>query len=199
VAFDHGCREGICGSCGFVINGNPHGPDRGTAVCQLHMRRFHDGDELVLEPFRARAFPLVKDLYVDRSSFDRIIAAGGYVSVNTGSPQDANSLPVRKENADLAMDSASCIGCGACVAICKNASARLFVSAKIMHLAQLPQGEPERKERALNMIRQMDAEGFGACSFTEACEAACPKDIKIENIVKANKEFIKASLGSRKG
>lgn len=197
VAFDHDCREGICGSCSMTINGNPHGPDTGTATCQLHMRRFKDGDTIVVEPFRARAFPAVKDLVVDRSAFDRIIQAGGYVSVNTNNPQDANCIPIRKENADLAMDAAACIGCGACVASCKNASAMLFVSAKVSHLALLPQGQVEARERALNMVSQMDEEGFGNCTVTGACEAACPKEIKLENIVRLNREFGKAMISRR--
>lgn len=198
VSFDHDCREGICGSCSMVINGAAHGPDTGTATCQLHMRRFKDGDTLVVEPFRAKAFPLVKDLVVDRSAFDRVIAAGGYVSVNTGSCQDANNLPIRKQNADLAMDAAACIGCGACVASCKNASAMLFVSAKVSHLGLLPQGEVEAEKRVLNMVQQMDHEGFGSCTVTGACEAACPKEIKLENIARMNREFAKAYASARK-
>lgn len=197
VAFDHDCREGICGSCSMVINGNPHGPDAGTATCQLHMRRFKDGDTIVVEPFRARAFPAVKDLVVNRSAFDRIIAAGGYVSVNTGNPCDANSIPIRKEDSDLAMDAAACIGCGACVAACKNASAMLFVGAKVSHLARLPQGQVEGSERVRNMVEQMDAEGFGNCSNTQACEGACPKEIKLENMALMNQQFLKAQLTRR--
>jgi len=198
VAFDHDCREGICGSCNMVINGNPHGPDRGTTTCQLHMRRFKDGDTIFVEPWRAKAFPIVKDLIVDRSAFDRIIASGGFVSVNTGSPQDANNLPISKENADRSMDAAACIGCGACVAACKNASAMLFVSAKISHLDLLPQGKIESETRVLNMVNQMDSEGFGNCTLTEACEAACPKDIKVENIVAMNRSYSLATLKTRK-
>lgn len=194
VAFDHDCREGICGMCSMVINGNPHGPDRAVTTCQLHMRRFQDGETLYIEPFRARAFPVVKDLVVDRSAFDRIIAAGGYVSVNTGSVQDANNLPVAKAAADRAFDAAACIGCGACVAACKNASAMLFTAAKVSHLAHLPQGQPEREIRALHMVAQMDAEGFGSCSNTGACEAACPKEISLANIALLNREFTKAAL-----
>lgn len=197
IAFDHDCREGICGACSMVINGNPHGPDRLTATCQLHMRRFKDGETIVVEPFRARAFPVVKDLAVDRSALDRIIAAGGFVSINTGNPQDANCLPVGKERADLAFDAATCIGCGACVAACKNASAALFTGAKISHLALLPQGEPERERRALHMVAQMDKELFGSCSNTGACEAACPKGITMENIARMNREFFRSSLKKR--
>jgi len=194
VEFDHDCREGICGSCSMVINGNPHGPDVATTTCQLHMRRFSDGDTVVVEPFRANSFPVVKDLAVDRSAFDRIIQAGGYVSVNTGNAPDANSTPVGKSNADEAFMSAACIGCGACVAACKNASASLFVSAKLSHLALLPQGQAERSERARAMVAQMDEEGFGACTNTGACSAACPKEIKLENIARMNREFVKATL-----
>ncbi|MGZ6418126.1 MAG: succinate dehydrogenase/fumarate reductase iron-sulfur subunit, partial [Pseudobdellovibrio sp.] len=173
IVFDHDCREGICGSCGFMINGNAHGPEKGTTVCQLHMRHFEDGEELVLEPWRASAFPIIKDLMCDRSAFDRIIKAGGYISVNTGNAQDANNIPIPKPDADEAFMSATCIGCGACVASCKNASAALFTSAKITHLALLPQGQVERGQRALDMVAQMDAEGFGACTSTGACSAAC--------------------------
>lgn len=198
VAFDHDCREGICGSCSMVINGNPHGPDKGTTACQLHMRRFEDGDTIVVEPWRASAFPVIKDLVVDRSAFDRIIQAGGYVSVNTGNAQDANAIPVPKENADLAFAAAACIGCGACVAACKNASAMLFVSAKVSHLYLLPQGAPEREKRVLDMVNQMDAEGFGACTVTGACEAACPKEISLDNIARLNREYTRATLRSRK-
>jgi succinate dehydrogenase / fumarate reductase iron-sulfur subunit len=197
IAFDHDCREGICGSCSMVINGNPHGPDRGTATCQLHMRRFNDGDTIVIEPFRAKSFPLVKDLFVDRSAFDRIQAKGGFISVNTGNAPDANSLPVPKENADMAFAAAACIACGACVAACKNSSASLFVAAKVSHLALLPQGEPERHQRVIAMVDQMDDEGFGACSVTGACEAACPKEITLENIARMNREYIKAKLCER--
>ena len=199
VAFDHDCREGICGSCNMVINGDPHGPQKSTTACQLHMRHFTDGDTIVVEPWRAKAFPVVKDLVVDRSAMDRIMAAGGYVSVNTGNAVDANAIPIAKENADLAMDAASCIQCGACVAACKNASAMLFVSAKVSHLDLLPQGHVETPQRVLNMVHQMDAEGFGNCTLTEACEASCPKDIKVENIVRMNRLFTKASLTTRRG
>lgn len=197
VAFDHDCREGICGSCSMVINGNPHGPDTGTATCQLHMRRFKDGDTLVVEPFRAKAFPVQKDLSVDRSALDRIIQAGGYVSVATGNAQDANNLPIRKESSDLAFDAAACIGCGACVAACKNASAMLFTSAKISHLALLPQGQAEREERVVSMVRQMDIEGFGNCTNTQACSAACPKEISQDNIGRMNREFGLAMIARR--
>lgn len=198
IEFDHDCREGICGSCAMTINGNPHGPDGGTTTCQLHMRRFKDGDSVTIEPWRAKAFPIVKDLAVDRSAFDRIIQAGGFVSVNTGNARDANSTPVPKENADLAFAAAMCIGCGACVAACKNASASLFVSAKISHLALLPQGQPEREERVKKMVAQMDAEGFGACTNVGACSAACPKEISQEHISRMNRDYLKASIFSRK-
>ena len=197
VAFDHDCREGICGSCSMIINGNPHGPDTGTATCQLHMRRFKDGETIVVEPWRAKPFPVLKDLTCDRSPLDRIISAGGYVSVSTGSAQDANNLPVKKAAADYAFNTAACIGCGACVAACKNASASLFVAAKISHLAVLPQGQPERQRRALNMVAQMDAEGFGSCSNTGACSAVCPKEISQETIAQMNREFAVASLLKR--
>lgn len=197
VEFDHDCREGICGSCGMVINGNPHGPEVATTTCQLHMRKFKDGDSIVIEPWRAKAFPVIRDLVVDRSALDRIIKAGGYVSVNTGNAQDANNIPVPKENADMAFAAAACIGCGACVAVCKNASASLFVAAKISHLGLLPQGQPERESRALRMVAQMDAEGFGACTNTGACSAACPKEISMETIARMNRDFSKASLRSR--
>jgi succinate dehydrogenase / fumarate reductase iron-sulfur subunit len=193
VAFDHDCREGICGSCSLMINGNAHGPERGTTVCQLHMRRFKDGDDVTIEPWRARAFPVVKDLVVDRSAFDRIIQAGGFVSVNTGGAQDANDLPVPKHKADLAMDAAACIGCGACVAACKNASAMLFTAAKVSHLSLLPQGEPERARRALAMVTQMDKEGFGNCTNQFECEAVCPKEISVNFIARMNREYLKAS------
>lgn len=192
VAFDHDCREGICGSCSMYINGRPHGPSKLTATCQLTMRHFTDGETLVVEPWRATAFPVIKDLVTDRSAFDRIMEAGGYVSVNTGSPQDANSIPIKKEDADEAFDAATCIGCGACVAACKNGSAALFVSAKIAHLANLPQGEPERDKRVTNMVAQMDEEQFGSCTFTQACQAECPKGISVENIAKMNSEYFKA-------
>jgi succinate dehydrogenase / fumarate reductase, iron-sulfur subunit len=194
IAFDHDCREGICGTCSIVINGSPHGPLGGVTACQLHMRKFRDGDEITCEPWRAAAFPVVKDLVVDRSAFDRIIAAGGFVSAPTGSAPDGNALPVPKENADLAMDAAACIGCGACVAACPNASAALFVSAKVSQLALLPQGQPERGDRVLKMTAQMDAEGFGHCTNHQECEAACPKLISVENIARMNRDWIKASL-----
>jgi succinate dehydrogenase / fumarate reductase iron-sulfur subunit len=194
IAFDHDCREGICGACGVVINGSPHGPQRGVTTCQLHMRSFKDGDKIVIEPFRAKAFPVLKDLVVDRSGFDRIIAVGGFISVSTGNAPDGNSLPVRKENADLAMDAAACIGCGACVAACPNGSAMLFTSAKVSHLGLLPQGQPERNERVLKMVNQMQKEGFGHCTNHGECEAACPKQISVENIARLNRDFLKASL-----
>jgi succinate dehydrogenase / fumarate reductase iron-sulfur subunit len=197
VAFEHDCREGICGCCGFMINGVPHGPMRGTTVCQLHMRHFKDGDELWLEPFRAAAFPVVKDLMVDRAAFDRIIAAGGYVSVNTGSAQDGNAIPIEKKCADMSMDAAACIGCGACVAACPNASAMLFTSAKISHLGRLPQGQPERDRRALRMLAQMQEEVFGACTNYGECEAVCPKNIKLENIARLNQDYLRAALTYR--
>jgi succinate dehydrogenase / fumarate reductase iron-sulfur subunit len=197
VEFDHDCREGICGSCSLVINGSPHGPDKATTTCQLHMRRFKDGDTLYIEPFRAKAFPVVRDLVVDRGSFDRIQQAGGYVSVNTGNAQDANCIPVPKTNADRAFEAAACIGCGACVAACKNASASLFVAAKITHLGLLPQGQAERDQRALKMIAQMDAEGFGACTNTGACSATCPKEISLETIAQMNRDYLKASVQER--
>lgn len=197
IEFDHDCREGICGSCSLVINGNPHGPERATTTCQLHMRKFQHGDTIVIEPFRARAFPVVRDLVVDRSAFDRIQQAGGFISANTGNAQDANCLPVSKENADRAFGAATCIGCGACVAACKNASASLFVSAKIAHLALLPQGQPERHRRALNMVAKMDEEGFGACTNTGSCSAACPKEIPLEHISQMNREFVRAVITER--
>ena len=194
IAFDSDCREGICGMCSLVVDGVPHGPDRGTTVCQLHMRRFKDGETVTIEPWRAKAFPVVKDLVVDRSAFDRIIAAGGYCSINAGGPQDANNILIPKEVSDLAMDSAACIGCGACVAACKNASAHLFMSAKVSHLALLPQGQPERYTRVLSMIDQADSEGFGSCSNEGECEAVCPKDIPISNIARMTREYVKARL-----
>ena len=195
VAFDHDCREGICGMCSLHINGEPHGPDRLITTCQLHMRKFNDGDTIYIEPFRSKAFPVIKDLVVDRSSFDRIQQAGGYVSVNTsGNTQDANAIPIPKEDADKAFDAATCIGCGACVAACKNSSAMLFVSAKISQLALLPQGKVERETRALNMVAQMDEEGFGNCTNTGACEIECPKGISLENIARMNREYFKASV-----
>lgn len=194
VEFDHDCREGICGSCSLTINGNPHGPDTGTATCQLHMRRFKDGQKIVIEPWRAKAFPIVRDLIADRSGLDRIMAAGGFVSVNTGNAVDANCNLIGEESAERAMDAAACIGCGACVAACKNASAMLFVSAKVSHLAELPQGQPERARRARGMVHQMDKEGFGACSNTGACEAACPKEIKITHIARLSREFLRSQF-----
>jgi succinate dehydrogenase / fumarate reductase, iron-sulfur subunit len=192
IAFDSDCREGICGMCSLVVNGVPHGPDRGTTVCQLHMRRFKEGDTITVEPWRAKAFPVMKDLVVDRSAFDRIIAAGGYISVNVGGAPDGNAIPVPKEIADVAMDSAACIGCGACVAACKNASAHLFMSAKISQLALLPQGQAERYRRVLSMIDQADADGFGSCSNEGECEAVCPKEIPISNIARMTREYVKA-------
>lgn len=199
VAFDHDCREGICGTCSLFINGEPHGPQKLTTTCQLHMRQFKDGDTIYIEPWRATAFPVIKDLVVDRSAFDRIIQAGGYVSVNTsGNTIDANAIPIRKEDADRAFDAATCIGCGACVAACKNASAMLFVSAKVSQLALLPQGAVEAPERVLNMVNQMDKEGFGNCTVTGACEAECPKGISLENIARMNREFLKANLNPGK-
>ncbi len=194
VAFDHDCREGICGSCSMMINGQAHGPERETTTCQLHMRRFKNGDTIYIEPWRAKAFPVIKDLVVDRSAFDRIISAGGYNSINAGNAQDANSILIAKENADRAMDAAACIGCGACVASCKNASAMLFVAAKVTQFAELPQGQPERTRRAQRMVAQMDAEGFGGCTNTYECQAACPVGIKVTTIAKLNQEFLKASV-----
>lgn len=198
IVFDHDCREGICGSCSMTINGNPHGPDRGTATCQLHMRRFSHGETITVEPFRAAAFPVIRDLCVDRSSLDRIIESGGYVSVNTGSAQDANSLPVNKDAADRAFESATCIGCGACVAACVNSSAMLFLSAKVSHLAYLPQGQVEREQRVLNMMDTMEKSGFGHCSNTGACSLSCPKEIDFSTIVKTNREYTKAALKATK-
>ena len=194
IAFDSDCREGICGMCSLVINGKAHGPENGAATCQLHMRAFKDGDVITVEPFRARAFPPLKDLTVDRSAFDRIMQAGGFCSVNTGNARDANNILVPKPAAEKAMDAAACIGCGACVAACPNASAMLFVAAKVSHLALLPQGGPERSARALNMRAQMDAEGFGNCSNEAECEAVCPKEIKLSNIARFNREFIRAAV-----
>lgn len=190
IAFDHDCREGICGMCSMYINGRAHGPWKGTTTCQLHMRAFNDGDTIVVEPWRSVAFPVVKDLVVNRSAFDRIIQAGGYISVNTGNAVDANSILIDKPDADKAFAAAACIGCGACVAACPNASAMLFTSAKVSHLALLPQGDPERKTRVNNMVRQMDIEGFGMCSNTGACEAECPKEISLENIARMNREYV---------
>jgi len=194
IVFDHDCREGICGTCGVVINGRPHGPLSGVTTCQLHMRTFNDGDTIIIEPWRAKSFPIIKDLSVDRTSFDRIIASGGYVSVSTGQANEANATPIPKGDADAAFESATCIGCGACVASCKNSSAMLFVGAKVTHLALLPQGQTERASRALNMVTQMDEEGFGGCTNTGACEVTCPKNISTENIINLNKEFIKSNL-----
>ncbi len=198
VAFDHDCREGICGMCSMVIDGRPHGPWEANTTCQLHMRAFNDGDTVVVEPWRANAFPVIKDLMVDRSAFDRIIQAGGYVSVNTGNAVDGNALPIEKDKADSSFAAAMCIGCGACVAACKNSSAMLFTSAKVSHLALLPQGDPERKQRVLNMVAQMDKEGFGACTNTGACEAVCPKEISISNIARMNAEYTFSALSSDK-
>ena len=196
IAFDHDCREGICGTCSMYINGKAHGPWEKNTTCQLHMRAFKDGDTIVVEPWRAAAFPVIKDLMVDRSAFDRIMQAGGYISVNTGNAVDANSLPIDKKDADLSFMAASCIGCGACVAACKNSSAMLFVSAKVSQLALLPQGEPERESRVLNMVAQMDKEGFGNCTNTYACEAECPKGISVSNIARMNREYLKAGLSA---
>ena len=194
IAFDHDCREGICGSCSMYINGRPHGPWHATTVCQLHMRAFKNGDTIVVEPWRSVAFPVMKDLMVDRSAFDRIVQAGGYISVNTANAVDANAIPIEKDKADASFAAAACIGCGACVAACKNSSAMLFMAAKVAHLALLPQGAPERKKRVLNMVAQMDKEGFGSCTFTGACEAVCPKEISITNISKLNAEYLSAGL-----
>ena len=197
VAFDHDCREGICGMCSLYINGEAHGPDRAITTCQLHMRKFKDGDTIYIEPFRAKAFPVIKDLIVDRSAFDRIQHAGGFISVNTsGNTIDANTIPINKHDADTAFDAATCIGCGACVATCKNSSAMLFVSAKVSQFALLPQGKVEATERVLNMVRQMDEEGFGDCTNTGACEIECPKGISLENIARMNREYLMASLKS---
>lgn len=199
VAFDHDCREGICGSCSMYINGEAHGPARAVTTCQLHMREFKDGETIYIEPWRAKAFPVVKDLVVDRSAFDRVIQAGGYVSVNTsGNTLDANAIPVPKEDADQSFNAATCIGCGACVASCKNSSAMLFVSAKVSQLALLPQGQVEREERVINMVNQMDLEGFGNCTNTGACEVECPKEISLENIARMNREYLSASIKSKK-
>jgi succinate dehydrogenase / fumarate reductase, iron-sulfur subunit len=197
VAFDHDCREGICGMCGMMVNGRAHGGRRGTTLCQLQMRHFKDGDELYIEPWRARAFPLVKDLAVDRGAFDRVIAGGGYVSVSTGSAPEANAIPVPKENAELSMDAAACIGCGACVAACPNAAAALFTSAKVSHLGLLPQGQPERYQRVVRMTETASALGFGACTNTGECEAACPKQIRLEFIARMNRDFLHAAWTAR--
>lgn len=198
VAFEHDCREGICGACSLVINGRPHGPQGGTTTCQLHMRHFKNGDTITIEPYRAKSFPVIRDLVVDRSSFDRIIQAGGYVSVNTGSAPDANAVLVNRDDSMKAFDAAECIGCGACVAACPNASAMLFVSAKVSHLGLLPQGQPEAESRVLRMVAQMDAEGFGKCSNTYACEAECPKGISVANIARLNRSFVKAQIAADK-
>ena len=198
IAFDHDCREGICGSCSMFINGQAHGPDRLITTCQLHMRKFNDGDTIYIEPFRAKPFPVIKDLVVDRSAFDRIQHAGGYISVNTsGNTQDANAIPIEKKDADKAFDAATCIGCAACVATCKNASAMLFVSAKVSQFSLLPQGKVEATDRVLNMVKQMDEEGFGNCTNTGACEVECPKGISLDNIARLNREFVKAKYKSQ--
>jgi succinate dehydrogenase / fumarate reductase, iron-sulfur subunit len=194
IAFDSDCREGICGMCSLVINGVPHGGHKGTATCQLHMRHFNDGETITIEPWRAKAFPIIKDVAANRAAFDRIIQAGGFISVNTGGTPDGNALPVSKEDADLSMDAAACIGCGACVAACKNASAMLFVAAKVSHLNLLPQGKPEKDRRVLNMVRQMDAEGFGSCTVTGSCEAVCPKEISLNFITRMNRDYAWAIL-----
>ncbi len=196
IAFEHDCREGICGTCNMVINGRPHGPMKGTTTCQVHMRHFNDGDTIVIEPFRAKSFPVIKDLVVDRSSFDRIIQSGGYISVNTGQAQDANATPIDKDMASRAFDAAACIGCGACVAACPNGSAMLFTSAKVSHLGLLPQGKVEHSRRVLKMVNQMDMEGFGKCSNMGACEAECPKEISISNIARMNRDYMKAVFAS---
>ncbi|MBI5624967.1 MAG: succinate dehydrogenase/fumarate reductase iron-sulfur subunit [Elusimicrobia bacterium] len=197
IAFDHDCREGICGMCSQVIDGQPHGPDQGAATCQLHMRKFKDGDVVTVEPFRAKAFPVIKDLVVDRSALDRVVSCGGFISINTGAAVDGNAVPVPKVDAEAAMDAAACIGCGACVAACPNAAAMLFVGAKVSHLALLPQGGPERARRVLGMRQAMDAEGFGHCTNEAECEAVCPKEIKVSNIARLNREFIKALVCSK--
>jgi succinate dehydrogenase / fumarate reductase iron-sulfur subunit len=194
ICFDHDCREGICGACGLYINGRPHGPDSGVTTCQLHMRKFKDKDTIVVEPWRAKPFPIIKDLVVDRSAFDKIIEAGGYISVNTGGVPDANSIPIPRTNAEIAMDAAACIGCGACVAACKNASAMLFVAAKVSQFAMLPQGRIEAKERAQKMVAKMDELGFGNCTNTGACEAECPKEISLSHIARLNREYLSANL-----
>ena len=195
VAFDHDCREGICGMCSMYINGEPHGPDKGVTTCQLHMRSFKDGDTIYVEPFRAKAFPIIKDLVVDRGAFDRIQQAGGYISVNTGSVIDANTIPIPKTDADKSFEAATCIGCGACVATCKNSSAMLFVGAKVSQFSLLPQGKVEAKERVVSMVKQMDNEGFGNCTNTGACEVECPKGISLENIARLNREYLKSMVG----
>jgi succinate dehydrogenase / fumarate reductase iron-sulfur subunit len=194
IAFEHDCREGICGSCGMVVNGHPHGPEHAIATCQLHMRSFKDGAEVWIEPWRARAFPVIKDLVVDRRALDAIVEAGGFISVRTGSAPDANAMPIPKENSDLAFDAATCIGCGACVAACPNASAMLFTAAKVSHLGLLPQGQPERAQRVLNMVTTMDRNGFGSCTNHGECEAACPKEISIDFIARLNRDLMKASV-----
>lgn len=199
IAFDHDCREGICGTCSLVINGVPHGGDKGTTVCQLHMRRFKDGDDITIEPWRAKAFPVLRDLVVDRSPFDRIMQAGGFVSVNAGGAPDGNAVPIPKSDADMAMDAAACIGCGACVAACKNASASLFVAAKISQFAHLPQGQPERDIRVIKMVEQMDKEGFGSCTNTFECEAVCPKEISVRVIAEMNRDYRIAAYRARYG
>lgn len=198
VAFDHDCREGICGSCSMYINGRPHGPQRGIATCQLHMRKFKDGETITIEPFRAKSFPVIKDLVVDRSAFDRIIAAGGFISVSTGGAPDANAIPITKDDQEWSLDAAECIGCGACVAACKNASAMLFVAAKVSHLARLPQGKAERERRALAMVNQMEIEGFGACTNTEACSAECPKGISMDTIAQLRREYYIGAVTKKK-
>lgn len=197
IAFDHDCREGICGTCSLTINGIPHGPKRGTTTCQLHMRSFKNGDHIYIEPFRAKAFPVLRDLVVDRGAFDRIQQAGGFISIDTGGAPDANSIPIAKDRAEEAFDAAACIGCGACVAACKNASAMLFVSSKVSHLASLPQGQPERNRRVLNMVQRMDAEGFGNCTNQYECEAVCPKEISVRFIAKMNRDYMRARLLSK--
>jgi len=197
VAFDHDCREGICGMCSMFINGRPHGPKQAVTTCQLHMRSFKNGETIVVEPWRAKPFPVIKDLVVDRSAFDRIISAGGFISVNTGNAQDANAIPIAKENADESFAAAACIGCGACVAACKNASAMLFVSAKVSQLALLPQGQPERNQRVMDMVSQMDNEGFGACTNTGACSAECPKEISLTNIARMNRDYLVAEITAK--
>ena len=198
IAFEHDCREGICGTCNLVIDGRPHGPQQGTTTCQLHMRHYHEGDTIVIEPFRAKAFPVIKDLVVDRSAFDRIIQSGGFISVNTGQAQDANAIPIGKDDAARSFDAAACIGCGSCVAACPNGSAMLFTSAKIAHLGLLPQGKVEHAQRAKDMVAQMDKEGFGFCSNIRACEVECPKEITVENIALMNRAYISSSFGSDK-